>query len=886
MRISRLRHTAAAADPSIAFVQDWPLTGRAEEMRVIAEVLDGDSGGLMIAGGPGVGKTRLSRDAAAAAAERGWTVRSLAGTSAAHGIPLGAFAEWIDHSTAQPLNAVAAVIEAVTASPAGSRVLVVADDVQLLDEQSLFVLHQLARRAAAVVIATVRTGTPAADGVSSLWKDGYLRRLDLEPLARPQYEDLLRAALGSPVCTDTATRTWELTRGNVLFLRELIGQELEAGRLIVANGQWMWTGEFEVSPTLAELVNLTIGAVPEPLLEVLDIVALAEPLELGHLTALVGAEAIEDAEQLRLISVSGTLPSDVVRVGHPLYGEALRSRLGSMRAARMLGRIVDAMNTPGSTAPKADPVRLALLWLDSDLPPDPDVFHQGALTAFLRLDLALTERLARAAAESGAGIQAQLVHAIALTRLARTDEAEEVLKVLVASDSPEVAGVGAVLRATNALFAIGRLQESWEIIDDALETAPETLIPTLQASRVAQLAMAARPAEAADLAEGVNRSMVSPLPAMFMANALAVAFGDMGRIKAAMEVVEQANQLAAAVPQAAHQAVGLNLMHAESLATAGHLPEIRALAAEVRPRWADIPRVPHLVATAIEGLAALAHGEIPAAIERLHAAVTEVDNPGVMPGLDYLLRVPYTQALAQAGRVEEALEAQAAMHRSRHPAFQFFEPAQRCADGWVAAARGHTSQAVTLAGEGADFARTHGQVSREVICLQAAVSFGDHRCDARLAELADIVEGPRARLVARWANALAAGDGERLLAVSSDLEAMGDRVAAANAAAQAALVFDGQNRRGARMNAGERAARIVAACGAVTPATRAAALPLPLSGREREIANLICQGLSNRQIADALTVSVRTVEGHIYRACSKLGLDNRNELGRLVSGKI
>ncbi|HEY5857851.1 MAG TPA: helix-turn-helix transcriptional regulator [Aldersonia sp.] len=41
--------------------------------------------------------------------------------------------------------------------------------------------------------------------------------------------------------------------------------------------------------------------------------------------------------------------------------------------------------------------------------------------------------------------------------------------------------------------------------------------------------------------------------------------------------------------------------------------------------------------------------------------------------------------------------------------------------------------------------------------------------------------------------------------------------------------------------------------------------PLPLTARESEIAKLVAQGLSNKEIADRLTVSVRTVEGHIYR---------------------
>ncbi len=62
------------------------------------------------------------------------------------------------------------------------------------------------------------------------------------------------------------------------------------------------------------------------------------------------------------------------------------------------------------------------------------------------------------------------------------------------------------------------------------------------------------------------------------------------------------------------------------------------------------------------------------------------------------------------------------------------------------------------------------------------------------------------------------------------------------------------------------------------------AAPLPLTGRERESVTLAAGGLSNRQIADRLVVSVRTVEGHLYRACAKLGASDRAELAALLHG--
>jgi DNA-binding NarL/FixJ family response regulator len=81
----------------------------------------------------------------------------------------------------------------------------------------------------------------------------------------------------------------------------------------------------------------------------------------------------------------------------------------------------------------------------------------------------------------------------------------------------------------------------------------------------------------------------------------------------------------------------------------------------------------------------------------------------------------------------------------------------------------------------------------------------------------------------------------------------------------------------------QRADALAQQCGgATTPALRQASERLPLTDREREIISLIADGLSNRDVAERLTVSIRTVESHIYRAMSKTGTAGREELADLV----
>jgi non-specific serine/threonine protein kinase len=50
---------------------------------------------------------------------------------------------------------------------------------------------------------------------------------------------------------------------------------------------------------------------------------------------------------------------------------------------------------------------------------------------------------------------------------------------------------------------------------------------------------------------------------------------------------------------------------------------------------------------------------------------------------------------------------------------------------------------------------------------------------------------------------------------------------------------------------------------------------VPLSAREREVVTLIAQGLSNREIAEALVLSVRTVERHIENVYNRLGISGK-----------
>jgi DNA-binding CsgD family transcriptional regulator len=59
----------------------------------------------------------------------------------------------------------------------------------------------------------------------------------------------------------------------------------------------------------------------------------------------------------------------------------------------------------------------------------------------------------------------------------------------------------------------------------------------------------------------------------------------------------------------------------------------------------------------------------------------------------------------------------------------------------------------------------------------------------------------------------------------------------------------------------------------------------PLTRREREIAGLVAQGLSNKDIGARLVISPRTAEAHVQHVLSKLGLASRLQVADLIAGQ-
>jgi DNA-binding CsgD family transcriptional regulator len=863
------------------------MTGRSEEMQLIAAAMsDADTAGIVVWGAAGVGKSRVAREALSAAESRGSEVRWTVATTAARTLPLGAFASFVGDGSAptSTLQLVRGVIDVLTAAPRGTPVVVAVDDVHLLDELSTFVLQQIVARRTAKVLLTVRAQEPVPVGLQEMWTHGDIHRIDLQPISRDETVALLAATLRGPVDADAMRRLWNLTRGNVLFLRNIVEQEVADGRLAERHGFWTWTGAPVVPSGLVEVIEARTGAVPAAVGEVIDALAVGEPIELASLCRITDAAAVEEADTRGLIKLDRVDGRIEARVAHPLYGEVRRERAPAIRLRRLRGRVATELANGDDRDDMRTIVRRAALSLDSDLEPDPDLLVRATHGAVWLADLPLADRLAEAAIRAGGGAEAYIIRGCNLSGLSRGDEADAVLAQVPTSGFTGADHARlAFIRGMNAMYTLADPARAKALVDEVSLAIPQDARPCIDAFLTVYWAMMGSPELALKSSQGLDLNELPAVVGAQTAALIAVASGDVGRTTDAVAAADAGYAIVDSSFDAENVRFVVADGHVGALLKSGWIAEALLATDRLRRQWADLPGLLQLLGGAVAGRAALGAGHLDTA-----GALREpVDMfPAEANGWGYRYFLPRTMVLAMRGLADKAAEALATTERHRHPSHKHLDYELGLAQAWVAASQGVVSNAVAISRSTAETAASNGQFAAEVMCLQTATQFGDASTEPRLRALTEVVEGPRADLAARFAAALRARDGAELAAASGDFEEMGDLIAAIDSAAQAALACRSQGMRGSAFTHAARAEALAEQCGgAMTPALRTAAEPVPFSAREREIVTLLAQGLSNREVAERLCLSVRTIEGHVYRAMARTGVATREELARLLQRK-
>jgi len=863
----------------------WPLVGRQAELEALVADISDARGSVVLAGAAGVGKTRLAREALARVQAVGRDVEWVAATRAAASIPFGAVshllpaAERLGGDRLDTLRRAAAVL----AQRGRGRPLVLGvDDAHLLDDASAALVHLLVLHNQVVVLVTLRSGAPAPDSMVALWKDGPARRLELPALAPEATAELLGQVLGGTVDGVTRQEMLRVSEGNPLFLRELVLGGLENGALRQVEGVWRWTGGLAGATRLAELVAARFDTLAETARVAVELVAWGEPLPVGVLQRLIDSHAVQAAEQSGLLVLERSGRRILARLAHPLHGEVLRATLPVSRVRSVAERLAAAFNV-GSLRRRDDLLRVGTWQLEAGLAAHPGLLLKAAAQAAARFDHELTERLARAAVDADGGATAVRVLAEALEWQGRHAEA-----VAVMVGEPPVQDAErarwASIRGGNLYWGLERTAEAEEILQQA------ALAEEGGGDAVAMLAWIllfdGRLREAVAVAGRVLDQPEAPAQALVWAATAAVpALGSLGRLGEALAVADRGLAVARAQPEELPWGeTQLGLVRCLVLLGAGRLTEAGAIA-EAGYQAAVADRSPELTGgwAGFRGLVAKAEGRIASAETLLREAVALLDEQDPYRFMRWCL-AELASVAALAGDQEAAARWLDRADARGGEANRFFDPWVQLDRAWVAAGTGALTKAAELATQAAELAKDSGQFTLEALALHDVARLGvPIAVQKRLEELAGLLEGRLVPVLATSAVALATRDGAALDRVAAAFQDLGALMLAAEAAAAAARAHQAAGR-DARANASrERAAGLAAACqDARTPALAPDAVTTVLTPREREVALLAAGRASSRDIAVRLGLSVRTIDNHLSRTYTKLGISSRAELAALL----
>ncbi|MBV8295082.1 MAG: helix-turn-helix transcriptional regulator, partial [Mycobacterium sp.] len=709
---------------------------------------------------------------------------------------------------------------------------------------------------------TIRSGDPVPDAVTALLKERLLLSLRIEAFTREQTEELARAVLGGVVDTRLINELHERTAGNPLLLRGLLDAGRESGVLVRTDAGWHLRGALRADRQLHDLLEFQLQSFAPQELDAVEILAVAESLNKEILRGLCDADAVGRLERRGVIQVVADGANTVARLNHPLVAEAAIRHAGVMRSRQLNGMLAQQLQKQMQTQEKRSglpdvrtQIQLAQFMTRSDLSPELDVIIRAAASAMTMSNFACGEKLARFALERGGGLPAAIVLAEAMGWQGRSAEVEAVLGAFDPEGADELMTAHGCMRAAN-LFWCGQIEQARQVlanVSDRLES--DASVGLITAMEVVFAFFSGDVSTAIETGLALCARDVPPVATAWAAAATCWALALTGRFGDVHRIADTGLR-AADLAHSGPLRLVIGWGEVMALTAAGDFSAAEQVWKRYAAMPADAPAV-HAVVNALLGRVDLGRGVLPSAGAAFQSSLSAMSRGSPF---SWLMLVAALSAQAEGKRGDSAAAA-AALRRSEEaygPQVAVFLPELELARAWERACVGQTSAAQMHAVRAAQIARQSGMYAVEMRALHTAVRFDDRSQTERLAELADTLNTPLAEAIAEHARGLADHDGDVLDAAADRFADMGAQALAADAAAQAAREHARTGQRGKEIKSSTRAHWLDSQHEIRTPAVHSVAQPLPITDREREIVMLAAAGLSNRQIAERLSVSVRT----------------------------
>lgn len=864
------------------------LVGRVEERdRIMGHLAGRERRSVVLCGPAGVGKTTLARACVEAATDAAANVVPVVASPATRDLPLGALSRLLPDDQPIPQQGVHALRAATDAivDAAPSPLLLSIDDAHDLDPQSAWVVRDLVANGAVTVLATIRSGEHCPDEITALWAEGLAERVDLGDFDRATADAFTDHVLGGRSHPSLHERVWGVSRGNALYLRELLLGARQAGAIEQLDGMWALLEPLSTTDRLVEVIERRLRDLDDDRRDALGTLAVAGTLGVEMAESLIPGDVLVDLERFGHVQVETDGDRDLLRLAHPLHAEVLRTAMPLSRYRQICRQLAAALAETGLRR-KGEALRLAT-WQLAGGAVDPDLFTAAADAARFAGDHDLAERLARAAWDNGRVFAAVAVLIAVLGFQGRHEEAASWAgSIDVGELTEEQRTQLEILRAETLFWGLGRGDDARAVIQNALRVIehPDRRNELL-AARAAYDMLAGRVHEA-------------------LATTHELALGDSSRTVAATALSSAGSLVLVGRPveawDVAQRGIDARLAEEDSPLTIefGLLVVAQVMAATTSGRFEDgeaLGRMAHQIAVEantplgqgflgmVLGRLLLQRGQAAEADRWLHDAYLRFGEGGYEGAQRWCLGARVFTRAYQGDGVGAA-ELVGASKQLRDRELLMMEAEMRRGQAWASIAAGDRPGAMDLLASAIETAGEMAMPAHEIAGRHDLVRLGidDSENLERLCVLGDLVQGPLSTAQAQHASALATDDdGGALAAAGEAYAALDADLFAAEAFAQAASRAHRRGRERAATGHERRAAELQHRCGDVrTPALSglASTQQWRLTPRERDVATLAAQGLTTKTIAERLVVSPRTVDNHLHRVYAKLGIAGKDEL--------
>lgn len=846
--------------------------------------------GVVIRGVRGVGKSTLAK-AVESSLNQSMHIVRLCGAGPEGAVAYGAWSLYLvrmDTSLASsPFSVIQEMAELVRTDAQGLPVLVVIEDVPSLDTSSLAVIMHLVLSGTAKVMVTVRTTSDLPEDLIWLLKDHLLANVVLENFTRDEVRSLFSQALGGSVATSVVEFLYAACQGNPLVLHALVHEEITKNNITQRNSTWVLNRDLHVAPSslLEELVESRLARESGPVRRAIEKMALMRRAPLAIVIDILGPEAVAELEDRGYLAIEAG-SKNYTSLAEPHIGETIRTALGREEKAGLFQEMESVVARQPSSLSGQELMIYAAWAHDSAIPLDPPVALAAAQMAVAHFDPMLALKCTTPhLQDTQLRPQVAMVRSMAYAVMADYPKAMAELFASKELAESRLEGLGLaewLRRYCGALLWVDGGPEQIPGLLDAAKSRMaavagpqrERMEATLDLARYEYQVHTGRFAQAIPGLEAGYKNGSDIAHRHACGRLLILAWAVSGREVDAVALAQSLGRERDAEQKGPDRFDLSDQGFVLASTWAGQWKENANRGNELLATMRLSSQFQGGIAELGSGLAYAYAGKAAQAAEILVVAVAQLEIRDTYR----CVKLAYAASAFAYAQLGDAAEAE-----------QYLQSAKALASNtsWLNAAMTRFFLLMTelwLGNPGAcdaliESAREDASAARYTlasISLFGATVAGRQQPLALLLDVSRRRQGPLAELAVMYAQAHLEKDPVQAMAAAElahDLE-----VAVLEAQCTVStLNFARSSGQGSLARAAELRLEKLTQSVPVLPI-----MPQitgeKLTQREQQIAKLASRGLGNREIADLMGVSARTVEGHLYQVFSKLGISSRREL--------